>query len=650
MCFLPASEPLISNREEEVPANTDREKMEETVLQKGLNFAIAPNKIPIADILASVENGIQALDEGEKAKIRTKVCAVLTSARKPTPNISKEERAAIKSLQDNTNICILQADKGNATVVMDRVEYNTKMSVILNDKSNYKKVLQDPTKGIERKLNKKLKWLERKMGRQQYLKLHSVDGTSPRLYGKAKIHKEGVPLRPIVSYVGSPCYNVGKFLSNILEPLRKKTHQIKNVYHLKQQVEVLNIDEDEEMVSYDVVGLFPSVPRKKVIEIIKERLLNDPTLGSRTELTVDDITDLLSFVLDATAFRFNNECYEQLTGVPMGSPISVVVAEILMEEVEAEALSKPDHPTWYGRFVDDIVAKMHKDNTEKFHQNLNAICPEIQFTVEKSREGTLPFLDGEIVRNGSQLKMRVYRKPTHTDRYLNFSSHNPVAHKRAVANTLFHRALVVPTDEDDKKDEVRHVKKALMSNGYPESFVRNMLHRTVHSRSKHNDEAQLDSKPTGFTCIPYIQHVSEKIQRILAKAGVRTALNSRNTLRQKLDRLKDPNEEGSERCVVYRVPCNDCEQEYIGQTSRARKARTKEHEADCRYKRQQRSDLVEHHLRTGHVFRFNETSTVHREPNYRKRLWKESWAIRATRVAVNRKTEVTIPAQYLQFV
>jgi hypothetical protein len=479
---------------------------------------------------------------------------------------------------------------------------------------------------------------------------YSETTLSARLYGTAKIHKPGVPLRPIVSYVGSPCYNIASLLSSILEPLRRKEHEIQNVYDLKRKVEDLTIDVDEELVSYDVVSLFPSVPRKKVVEIIKQKLHDDKSLGGRTKLNEDEILDLLCFVLDATAFRYDGDYYEQLTGVPMGSPVSVVVAEILMEDLETKALSKDIKPSWYGRFVDDIVSKIKANNIPLFHQNLNSICPEIQFTVEMSKGGALPFLDGKIIRTGSRLSLEVYSKPTYTDRYLQFTSNNPIDHKRAVVSTLLHRALTVPTEPNEKNTEVNRVKKALVKNGYPTKFIRNELSKAVRERDVGRKEGtSQQSKPLGFACVPYVKHVSDKIRRVLSKAGIRVAHPSTNTLRQKLDRLKDPITQDDERGVVYCVPCRDCNQVYIGQTSVARKTRMKQHEADCRYKRAQKSELVEHHLRTGHSFSFDDVTTLYRERNYRRRVWKESWAIESNASAVNRKTEVTLPPQYLQF-
>ena len=120
----------------------------------------------------------------------------------------------------------------------------------------------------------------------------------------------------------------------------------------------------------------------------------------------------------------------------MGS-VSVAVAEIVMQNIEEQALSTYTKtlPLWL-RYVDDTFTAVHKDEIDTFHEHLNRQNPHIQFTKEIEENGKIPFLD-------CLLRTTIYRKPTHTDRLLDQSSYNPTSHKATTIQTLTRRAQLV---------------------------------------------------------------------------------------------------------------------------------------------------------------------------------------------------------------
>ena len=95
---------------------------------------------------------------------------------------------------------------------MDKHQYREKVLSMLNDKQTYTALKSDPTGRTERDLNQRLLPLKKsnKISEETYKLLRSSDGLVPRLYSLPKIHKDGVPLRPIVSFVNSPTYNVSR--------------------------------------------------------------------------------------------------------------------------------------------------------------------------------------------------------------------------------------------------------------------------------------------------------------------------------------------------------------------------------------------------------------------------------------------------------
>ena len=162
--------------------------------------------------------------------------------------------------------------------------------------------------------------------------------------------------------------------------------------------------------------------------------MEDTSLKERTNLTPDDIIELLNFTQTTTYFTFRGKLYEQVFGTAMGSPVSVVISNLYMEDWEQRALATcpPDiKPTLWLRYVDDIFERLPKNSTERLTDHLNTVDPtgSIQVTCEEEQNNALPMLDAKATRQpDGSLEVTVYRKKTHTDQYLAFQSHHPLHH------------------------------------------------------------------------------------------------------------------------------------------------------------------------------------------------------------------------------
>ena len=128
-------------------------------------------------------------------------------------------------------------------------------------------------------------------------------------------------------------------------------------------------------------------------------------------------------------------------------------------------------PKFWKRYVDDSFCIIKSDAVASFHDSLNSIDQHISFTIEHESNGQLPFLDTLISRDKGNLLADIYRKPTHTDRYLDFHSHHDRKHKISTAEALLHRALNLPNTQVGKTRETASVCAALHSNGYPKKIA-----------------------------------------------------------------------------------------------------------------------------------------------------------------------------------
>ena len=101
------------------------------ILAKGLNYAVTPEKIPTEEFIVAAEQATWSLPQEQKDKLCADITGVLKSAKVPKQNITRQERTALKGLQKEKSITILPADKGKATVIMEKREYQEKMKEML---------------------------------------------------------------------------------------------------------------------------------------------------------------------------------------------------------------------------------------------------------------------------------------------------------------------------------------------------------------------------------------------------------------------------------------------------------------------------------------------------------------------------------------
>ncbi|KAI8510307.1 hypothetical protein Bbelb_112230 [Branchiostoma belcheri] len=463
----------------------------------------------------------------------------------------------------------------------------------------------------------------------------------PAFYGLPKIHKQSVPLRPIVSSIGSVTYELAGFLAKILGPLvGKSQHHVQNSADFVNKIKDIHVEDDETITSYDVCSLFTSIPPKEAVSVVKEALEADDTLADRTNLSVDQVCELLELCLGCTYFTYKGQFYQQMHGCAMGSPVSPIVVNLYMEKFENKALStfNDTPPANWFRYVDDTWCRLKKRVAADFFDHINQIDDNIKFTQEPSHDNMLPFLDTKtIVEEDGNLRFEVYRKPTHTDQYLAFDSHHPLEHKLAVIKTLFHRADNIVTSDQAKTDEQRHLRGALAKCGY-QNWTFNKALKPSDQSKKTQKCKPLTNKNKANITIPYVQGVSEKLRRIFQNFNIATNFKPHSTLRQRLVHPKDRPHKGTKANVIYRLKCEepDCNNTYIGETSRPLKVRYKEH---CRPSANGYSSAIFHHLQhnQGHSFKLESTDVLDRETRWWERGVKEAIYERMYNPTLNRE-------------
>ena len=215
--------------------------------------------------------------------------------------------------------------------------------------------------------------------------------------------------------------------------------------------------------------------------------------------------------------------------------------------------------------------------------------------MEEESDGRLAFLDVQL--SGSDdgtVNTLVCRKATHTNQYLAFESHHPVAHKVAVVKTLMSLAEALSSSGVEWAQEEKEITGTLKENDYPSSFV------YKHSCQGIPRPDREEQRPKTTLTLPYISNPSEAIGRVLAPLDTQMVFRPQMTLRQLLVHPKDRVPMDERKGVVYSISCALCPKVYIGQTGRFLKHRLKEHRRAVRNGDVPASALAEHALIAGH--------------------------------------------------
>lgn len=540
---------------------------------------------------------------------------------------------AKKFFQKNKNLIVLNADKSNKTVIMEKADYKEKMLDLLSDTSIYKKIGRCLTYSMQNKCNSIVKnWLSKNFISKNTAKNLSISNAVPcKIYGLVKTHKEGMPLRPIVSSISSPFYNLSKFFGNILKKVVGKTeNSVKNSFQFVEFLKTQTVPENFVLASLDLVSMYTNIPIKLALEVISEKW---EKIAPHTSLPKDEFIYGIKSCLESTIFQFEDNFYKQINGLAMGGPVSAAIANLVLEYMEEKILSAlPFRLLFYKRFVDDVIICCHKDDLERIFQFFNSFNENFIFTLECEKNGSISFLDVLITRKSGRFFTSWYQKPIFSGRYLNFWSVQPLHQKINVIQNLATRVCVL-THPIFRKNSIERAKKVLRQNCYPESLVNSIFAKVIHFSYNGFPPKKVWEKTEVVVC-PYMSSVSEKLAGALNPYGLTVVSSNSSNLSEFKTPLKAKTPKEKVSNVVYQIPCKDCQGVYIGQSSQYVHKRMDGHKFA-----QEKTALKQHIKEKTHSFDFQNVRILKREKSEQVRLGLEGLCILKEKNAVNSRTE-----------
>ena len=181
-------------------------------------------------------------------------------------------------------------------------------------------------------------------------------------------------------------------------------------------------------------------------------------------------------------------------------------------------------------------------------------------------------------QSDGSLTTTVYRKPTHTNQYLQWDSHHAIANKYSIISSLLHRAQNLCSNPHLLDEEQSHIQRALSLCKYPEWAInRTKLKMSTPKSNKKNNSSKTISR--GYITVSYSKGLSKSVKNICKKYSIEVHFKSGKSIKDELVAPKDQDHLTKKSGIIYRYKCDrlQCDEEYIGETARTFAERYKEH-------------------------------------------------------------------------
>ena len=218
--------------------------------------------------------------------------------------------------------------------------------------------------------------IKKKINKAMFEKLKPTGSQPARLYGLAKIHKINILLRPVLSMPGSAYYNIANQVAKWLFVV-EECNVNSSTNEISDKLSNIELNENEELVSFDVKSLYTNVPLQEAINDCTELLYS----GKYAKPPVDRTTfkELVILCSSDVVLLSNGEYYKQVDGLAMGSLPAPLLANELMNKYDKEIKGEAK---LYSRYMDDVLREIHKDKVEEKLKEINNLNSEfLQFTI-----------------------------------------------------------------------------------------------------------------------------------------------------------------------------------------------------------------------------------------------------------------------------
>ncbi|CAF4211062.1 unnamed protein product [Rotaria sp. Silwood2] len=374
----------------------------------------------------------------------------------------------IKSMQrklQKANIAVGQTDKSKLFFFIDAQEYQEKITNYMNKTNAY----QEITSGIcplADNLHLVILLLDHLLQRnqitkEQYKQMYPNVLTLElaHIYFNLKVHKPEMSVRPIVASINAPARKISGFLDELLTPIYNYVTKditfingIDVIRKLNEYQQQGHLTSTTLFVIFDVADLYTMIPRDGAIAALTRFCKKYSVNGKIGNVNIDTIIQLACVVLDTNSFAYKDKYYRQIKGGAMGSPFTMVLANIYI-------------------YIDDVFMTTNLSKEEILKEIDATTVTDSNIKITTSVNQSLEYLDVTIENDNGHLRTSIYHKSACEPYILPYESDHPRhVHANIISTALVRAARLCSTVEDFDMERLS-LEMILLVNGYPPQFI-----------------------------------------------------------------------------------------------------------------------------------------------------------------------------------
>jgi hypothetical protein len=280
-------------------------------------------------------------------------------------------------------------------VVIHKKDLENKVNTFIKE-NDIDKLKTNPTQKLQKTTLDTIKQCTHIIDPKKRKYIIQMHPQAPNLNARIKIHKPNTPIRPVINNTQAPTHKLAQHIHHQLKKLiqLKDEFNVKNTAQFAENLTKLKLNSNHKLLTMDIKDLYVKIPTNTTLNIINKTLKhNNIDTYIRKEIMIT-----IRLITNQNYFHYEGKFYKPKSGVAMGSPLSGILAEIYLQQIEQSRIKhllEDGRIIYCNRYVDDIflIYDQTKINPQIINIEFNKQYNELQFTTNEELNNQINYLD-----------------------------------------------------------------------------------------------------------------------------------------------------------------------------------------------------------------------------------------------------------------